>query len=192
MVFNVTDVREVQLISYRAGVALFAVAVAASACGSSGGGTAGRGATTPPGQVSLPVVSSASSSSPPVSSTAAANGPSVEQPCSFITADEMSQLLGATATVQDDGFRCKYLVGDGWLEVELMEFAGASAASIWDYDKAHGTPVSGVGDEAYIFGATIVAKLGDVLIDVNGDELQQPPDDATLTAIANKIITQIP
>jgi hypothetical protein len=192
VVFKVTDVREVPLLSYRVGFAFLALALTASACGSSGGAAAGGGDTTPPGQVTLPVVSSSSSNAPVTSSTAAANGPSVEQPCSFITADEMSQLLGETATVQDDGFRCKYLVGDGWLEVELMEFASASAASIWDYDKAHGTSVPGVGDEAYIFGAAIVVKLGDVFIDVNGDELPQPPDDATLQAIAQRIIGQIP
>jgi hypothetical protein len=31
-----------------------------------------------------------------------------------------------------------------------------------------------------------------VFIAVDGNNLPQPPDDATLTAIANKIITQIP
>jgi len=177
------------MMTYRAGLSLAAVAVAVAACGSSGGGGATPTPTLP--GLSLPATSS-TPAPPPTSSQPVASGPSVEQPCSFLTADEMSQLLGATATVQDDGFRCKYLVGDGWLEVELMEFASASAAEIWDYDKAHGTAAPGVGDEAYIFGAAIVVKLGDVFIDVNGDELPQPPDDATLQAIAQRIVDQIP
>ena len=173
------------MMTYRTVLSLVAVALAATACGSSGTATP----TVP--AVSLPPVSS-TIALPPTSSQPVASGPSVEQPCSFITADEMSQLLGAAATVQDDGFRCKYNVGDGWLQVELMEFASASAADIWDYDKAHGTSTSGVGDEAYIFGAAIVVKLGDVLIDVDGNNLPQPADDATLEAVASKIVEQIP
>jgi hypothetical protein len=179
------------LIAHRLVVSLVAVSLLAAACGSSGGGPAGSPAPTSAAP-SVPAVSSTSNPPPATSEPAAAGGPSVEQPCSFITAGEMSRLLGVTATVQDDGFRCKYLVGDGWLEVELMEFGSASAAPIWDYDKAHGTAAAGVADEAYIFGATLAAKLGDVLIDVNGDELPQPPDDATLQAITQQIVQQIP
>jgi len=177
------------LITHRPVIALVAIALAATACGSSSGGGSD---TTPAAQPTLPTLSIPVSTPATTSAPPAAGGPSVEQPCSFITAAEMSDILGATATVQDDGFRCKYLVGDGWLQVELMEFASASAASIWDYDKAHGTATPGVGDEAYIFGAAIVAKLGDVLIAVDGNNLPQPADDATLKTVATKIISQIP
>ena len=177
------------MITYRTVVSLAVVAAAMTACSSSAGGGSTPN-TVPP--VTSSTVSSTAPAPPVTSSSVAAGGPSVEQPCSFITAAEMSQLLGASATVDDEGFRCKYEVGDGWLEVELMEFASASAASIWDYDKAHGAPVSGVGDEAYIFGAAIVVKLGDVFLAVDGNNLPQPPDDATLKAIATKIVTQIP
>lgn len=169
---------------------IVSVALAAAACGSSGGGA---GPTPTPTLPAFPELSAGTTIALPTSTApAATGGPSVEQPCSFVTAAEMSDILGAPASVQDEGFRCKYLVGDGWLQVELMEFASASAAEIWDYDKAHGTAVPGVGDEAYIFGAAVVAKLGDVFIGVDGDNLPQPADDATLTTIATKIVSQIP
>jgi hypothetical protein len=177
------------MITYRTVLSLAAVAAALTACNSSGAGSSSPNPVPP---VTSSSVSSTAPASPQTSSSVAAGGPSVEQPCSFITAAEMSQLLGASATLDDEGFRCKYNVGDGWLEVELMEFGGASAASIWDYDKAHGAAVAGVGDEAYIFGAAIVVKLGDVFIAVDGNNLPQPADDATLKAIATKIVTQIP
>jgi hypothetical protein len=176
-----------QLKTHRAVVAAVAVALVATGCGSSGGAAAPR-PTAPAVTVGSPSSTVVPASTAP---TEAGGRPSVEQPCSFITAAEMSEILGASATVQDEGFRCKYLVGDGWLQVELMEFSSASAAEIWDYDKTHGTAAAGVGDEAYIFGAAIVAKLGDVFLAVDGNNLPQPADDATLTAIATTILTQI-
>jgi hypothetical protein len=175
-----------KLTTQRLGLTVVAVALVASACGSSGGAP-GSPATLPAITLPTPSTTIALPSNQPTG----IGGPSVEQPCSFITAAEMSDILGAAATIQDEGFRCKYLVGDGWLQVELMEFSSASAAEIWDYDKAHGTAAAGVGDEAYVFGAALVAKLGDVFLAVDGNNLPQPADDATLTAIATKILTQI-
>jgi hypothetical protein len=173
--------------THRVGLAAVAVALVTTGCGSSGG-DAGSAPTLAASTLGSPNPTIVASSSVPAEG---AGSPSVEQPCSFITAAEMSDILGVSATVQDESFRCKYLVGDGWLQVELMEFSSASAAEIWGYDKAHGTAAAGVGDEAYIFGAAIVAKLGDVFLAVDGNNLPQPADDATLTAIATKILTQI-
>ena len=169
-----------------------ALCVLAAGCGSSGSGPGGRSpaAVTP---TVTPTLTVATTPSPTVSTApAAATGPSVERPCSFLTAPEMSALLGRTVTVQDEGFRCKYVQGDGWLQVELMEFAGGSAQQIYTYDKAHGTAAPGVGDEAYLFGAAIVAKVGDALLAVDGNNLPQPPPDATLTAIAKAIASRVP
>jgi hypothetical protein len=119
--------------------------------------------------------------------------PSLERPCSFVTADEMSALLGTKVTAAtDEHFRCKYAVGKGWLETKLLDISLKITRDIYEYDKAHGKPVPGVGDQAYVFGASLVAKLGDVVVDVDGSNLPQPPDDAKLKAIATKIIKGIP
>jgi hypothetical protein len=63
---------------------------------------------------------------------------------------------------------------------------------IYDYNKAHGKPVPGVGDQTYQLGATLAAKVGDVLVVVDGSNVPRPPDDARLKAIALKIIKAIP
>ena len=50
----------------------------------------------------------------------------------------------------------------------------------------------GIGDQAYRLGATLAAKVGDVLVVVDGSNVPRPPDDARLKAIALKIIKAIP
>jgi len=120
-------------------------------------------------------------------------GPSLDRPCSFVTTDEMSSLLGTKVTAAtDEKFRCKYVVGSGWLETKLLDISLKITRDIYDYDKAHGKAVSGIGDQAYVFGASIVAKVGDVVVDVDGSNLPRPPDDAKLKAIATKIVKRIP
>jgi hypothetical protein len=105
----------------------------------------------------------------------------------------MSALLGVkVSTATDEHFRCKYVVGNGWLETKLMDASLKMTKDIYDYDKAHGKAVPGVGDQAYIFGAAIVAKVGDVVVSVDGSNLPHPPDNAKLTAIATKIVKRIP
>jgi hypothetical protein len=122
-----------------------------------------------------------------------AQGPSVERPCSFITAADMSTLIGARPTsAVDEHFRCKYTIGNGWLETKLMDIALKTTRDIYDYDKAHGKPVAGVGDQAYVLGATLVAKLGDVVVVVDGSNMPRPPDDAKLKAVALRIVSRIP
>jgi hypothetical protein len=119
--------------------------------------------------------------------------PSLERPCSFVTADEMSALLGTkVAAATDEHFRCKYAVGNGWLETKLLDISLKVTRDIYEYDKAHGKPVSGVGDQAYVLGASLVAKLGDVVVAVDGSNVPHPPDNAKLQAIAMKIIKGIP
>lgn len=123
----------------------------------------------------------------------APGGVSLDRPCSFVTADEMSALLGTKVTsATDEHFRCKYVVGNGWLETKLLDVSLKNTRDIYDYDKAHGKPVPGVGDQAYVFGAALVAKVGDVVVDVDGNNLPHPPDDAKLEAIATKIVKRIP
>lgn len=121
------------------------------------------------------------------------NGPSLDRPCSFVTTAEMAGLLGTpVVTATDEHFRCKYIVGKGWLETKLMNLELKMTRDIYDYDKAHGRPMPGVGDQAYQLGATLAAKVGDVLVVVDGSNVPRPPDDARLKAIALKIIKAIP
>jgi hypothetical protein len=123
----------------------------------------------------------------------ASGGPSLDRPCSFATADEMSQLLGTkVTTATDEHFRCKYVVENGWLETKLLDISLKITRDIYEYDKAHGKPVPGVGDQAYVFGATLVAKVGDVVVDVDGSNLPHAPDTARLKAIVAKIVRGIP
>ena len=119
--------------------------------------------------------------------------PSLDRPCSFVTAAEMAGLLGTpVVTATDEHFRCKYVVGKGWLETKLMNLELKMARDIYDYNRAHGRPMPGVGDQAYRLGATLAAKVGDVLVVVDGSNVPRPPDDARLKAIALKIIKGIP
>jgi hypothetical protein len=121
------------------------------------------------------------------------DGPSLDRPCSFVTAAEMAGLLGTpVASATDEHFRCKYVVGDGWLETKLMNVELKMTRDIYDYDKAHGTLVPGVGDQAYQLGATLAAKVGDVVVVVDGSNVLRPPGDARIRAIALKIIKAIP
>ena len=121
------------------------------------------------------------------------NGPSLDRPCSFVTADDMSSLLGTKVTAAtDEHFRCKYTVGKGWLETKLLDISLKATRDIYDYVKSHGKPVPGVGDQAYVLGATLAAKVGDVVVDVDGSNLPKPPDTTKLKAIAAKIVQGIP
>jgi hypothetical protein len=138
------------------------------------------------GLLSVGQQSSAQSSRP-------SGGPSLDRPCSFVTAAEMAGLLGTPGiTATDEHFRCKYVVGKGWLETKLMNVELKMTRDIYDYDKAHGKPVPGVGDQAYQLGATLAAKVGDVVVVVDGSNAPRPPDNAQLKAIALKIISGIP
>lgn len=123
----------------------------------------------------------------------ASNGPSLDRPCSFVTAAEMAGLLGTpVVTATDEHFRCKYVVGKGWLETKLMNLELKMTRDIYDYNKAHGRLMPGVGDQAYQLGATLAAKVGDVLVVVDGSNVPRPPNDARLKSIALKIIKAIP
>ena len=126
-------------------------------------------------------------------SSRASEGPSLDRPCSFVPAAEMAGLLGTpVATATDEHFRCKYSVGKGWLETKLMNLELKATRDIYDYNKAHGKPMPGVGDQAYQLGATLAATVGDVLVVVDGSNVPRPPDDARLKAVALRIIKAIP
>ena len=119
--------------------------------------------------------------------------PSLDRPCSFVTAADMAGLLGTpVASATDEHFRCKYVIGKGWLETKLMNIELKMTRDIYDYNRAHGRPIPGVGDQAYQLGATLAAKVGDVLVVVDGSNVPRPPDDARLKAVALKIIKAIP
>ena len=121
------------------------------------------------------------------------SAPSLDRPCTFATADEMSALLGTrVATATDEHFRCKYVVEKGWLETKLLDISLKMTRDIYDYDKAHGKAVPGVGDQAYILGATLVSKVGDVVVVVDASNVPHAPDNAKLKAIALKIVQRIP
>jgi len=126
-------------------------------------------------------------------SSRTSDDPSLDRPCSFVTAAQMATLLGSAAvTATDEHFRCKYGVGNGWLEIKLMNLELKMTRDIYDYNKTHGRAMPGVGDQAYQLGATLAAKVGDVLVVVDGSNVQRPPDDARLKAIALRIIKAIP
>jgi hypothetical protein len=173
-----------------------AVALFTAACGSSGsgdGGDAGAGATVVPlTSAAAPSTSAAPTTSAAGSSSPAASGPDVTKPCSFLSDAEVAAIVNVQVQGQDEGFRCRYFAGANWLQVELMEASSASSQQIFDYDKQHGTAAPGLGDEAYFFGAQVVAKLGDVLVDVDGSNLDQAPSNDQLNALAGKIISRIP
>jgi hypothetical protein len=119
--------------------------------------------------------------------------PSLDRPCSFVTAAQMASLLGTpVVSATDEHFRCKYAVGKGWLETKLMNLELKMSRDVFDYNRTHGKAMPGVGDQAYQLGATLAAKVGDVLVVVDGSNAQRPPDDARLKAIALKIIKAIP
>lgn len=121
------------------------------------------------------------------------DGPSLDRPCSFVSAAEMGGLLGTeVTTATDEHFRCKYVVGKGWLETKLMNLELKATRDIYDYNRAHGKALPGVGDQAYQLGATLAAKVGDVLVVVDGSSVPRPANDAQLKAIALKIIKAIP
>jgi hypothetical protein len=120
-------------------------------------------------------------------------GPSLDRPCSFVTAAEMSSMLGTRITAAtDEHFRCKYVAGNGWLETKLLDISLKITRDIYEYNKAHGKAVPGVGDQAYVLGATLVAKVGDVVVVVDGSNVPSRPDDAKLKAVAAKIVRAIP
>ena len=119
--------------------------------------------------------------------------PSPNRPCSFATTAEVSSLIGArVASAADERFRCKYLLADGWFETKLMDYGLKASRDIYDYNKARGKATAGVGDQAYILGATLAAKVGDVVIVVDAANMRRPPGDAKLVAVARKIASRIP
>lgn len=123
----------------------------------------------------------------------AASQPSLDRPCSFITATDLSAMLSTpVAGATDEHFRCKYTIGKGWLETKLMNLELKASRDIFDYNKAHGKLVPGVGDQAYQLGATLAAKVGDVLVVVDGSNAPRSANDAQIKAVALKIIRAIP
>lgn len=129
----------------------------------------------------------------PASADPQSMAPSLDRPCSFATVAEVSGLIGATvSSASDEHFRCKYNIGSGWLETKLMDYALKASRDIYEYDKAHGQAAPGVGDQAYLLGATLAAKRGDVIVVVDGSTMPRPAADARLIALARKIIAGIP
>lgn len=119
--------------------------------------------------------------------------PSLDKPCSFMTAAEVATALGTpVGAAADEHFRCKYAVGTGWLETKLLDISLKATRDIFDYDKAHGTAVPGVGDQAFVLGATLVAKVGDVVVVVDGSNVPHAPDTAKLKSIVTRIVSRIP
>ena len=76
--------------------------------------------------------------------------------------------------------------------IETYHLLEQATRDIYDYNKAHGKAMPGVGDQAYQLGATLAAKVGDVVVVVDGSNVPRPPDNARLKAIALKIIRAIP
>ena len=125
--------------------------------------------------------------------TQAGAAPSLDRPCSFVSASDMSSLLGtAVSAATDEKFRCKYVVSSGYLETKLMDYSLKVTRDILDYNKARGQAMAGLGDQAYVLGATLAVKLGDVVIVVDGSNMSRPPSNGTLKAVAQKIIRLIP
>ena len=119
--------------------------------------------------------------------------PSPDRPCSFATTAEVSSLIGSgVASAADERFRCKYQLADGWFETKLMDYGLKASRDVYEYNKARGKPIAGVGDQAYILGATLAVKLGDVVIVVDASNMRRPPGDAKLVAVARKIVSRIP
>jgi hypothetical protein len=128
-------------------------------------------------------------SSPPAQTAAPAptsgSGHDVRQPCSMITAAEVSGILQFTVTATDEHYRCKFVdAKGGWLSLELMEASSRSAKATCEYAPDHRKPIAGVGDSASYLGATLCVKLGDVAIVVDGGNLAE--DSAAIHAPAER------
>ena len=118
--------------------------------------------------------------------------PSVDRPCSFASAGEVSSALGVTiSAANDEHFRCKYTSGSGWVETKLLDYSLKISKDIYEYNKAHGKPVAGIGDQAYLLGATLAAKVGDVIVVVDASNLPKA-DTAKLKPLAMTIVRRIP
>lgn len=132
----------------------------------------------------------AASSSASATGAAPASAAPAGEPCSYLTAQEVGAILGATPVeVAERVGRgdCDYwltLTRDG--KVNIGVFTGAEAADYFESTKRIGTPEPvNVGDEAYsIFnesiGTLVVARKGDTVVaaqvyvgDVPADQLRQ-------------------
>ena len=132
----------------------------------------------------------AASSSASATGAAPPSAVATGEPCSYLTAQEVGAILGATPVdVAERVGRgdCDYwltLTRDG--KVNIGVFTGAEAADYFEATKRIGTPEPvNVGDEAYaIFnesiGTVVVARKGDTVVaaqvyvgDVPADQLRQ-------------------
>lgn len=104
----------------------------------------------------------------------AGSGYNIDKACTMITAAEVSGIVGFPVTAHDEGFRCKFVdAKQGWLQLELMDWASRGAHDICDYAQAKRTVVPGVGDRASYLGATACVKVGDVAIIIDGANLAE-------------------
>jgi hypothetical protein len=132
----------------------------------------------------------AASSSAPATGAAPASAAAAGEPCSYLTAQDVGAILGATPVeVAERVGRgdCDYwltLTRDG--KVNIGVFTGNEAATYFESTKRIGTPEPlNLGDEAYsIFnesiGTVVVARKGDAVVaaqvyvgDVPADQLRQ-------------------
>src|SRR5512141_1988793 len=68
---------------------------------------------------------------PPPPPTAGGSAADISRPCSKISAAEVSDIVGFTVTAHDEQYRCKFVdPKDGWLQVELIDWASRSAHDI--------------------------------------------------------------
>ena len=169
----------------RAAVALATLALlGACSSGPSSGGT--------------PAASASGRASAPAPASAVAAG----EPCSYLTAQEVGAILGATPVeVAERVGRgdCDYwltLTRDG--KVNIGVFTGPEAADYFESTKRIGTPEPvNVGDEAYTvfngsIGTLVVARKGDSVVaaqvyvgDVPADQLRQA------TALVEAVVARL-
>jgi hypothetical protein len=177
-------------LALRPAAALAAILLLA-ACSSSPSGDGSQAASEP--AASEPAASAPAASTPP-----AAAG----EPCSFLTAEEVGAIVGATPVeVAERVGRgdCDY-----WLsaakdaKVNIGVFSGPDNATLFEQTKGIGDPepVAGVGDDAYsIFnesiGTLVVAKQGDNTIIVQVFTTDTADQLSQTTELAEAVIANL-
>lgn len=167
--------------------------LAVTGCGTSSSDSSPSAQPTSTATTDRPITSASSPSVPTTVTTGSTGGaPDVTKPCTFVTADQVSGVLGQPVTLEDQGYQCRFNKDTGWLDVEVLNPELQNTKDTYDYAKEHGTPVSDVGDESYIFGATQLTKVGDVVIEVNGADFPDPVSNAMLTQLTRQIAAKVP
>jgi hypothetical protein len=170
--------------------AVIVAALALAACGGGGGDDGSSADTTATGDASTTTAIVEETTAPPSTEPAPVDGPSVDAPCSMISADEVSAILGAAVEQADEGYRCKYLAGADYVTVKLTDSSLQGSQDSFQYAADHGSLPPGLGDGAALLGLTLFVNVGDVQVVVDGSNFGGAQTDQ-VTEIARMVVGRI-